>query len=441
MFSAISISFGLVSGGEDIHNPRTELLNCAWNIHSGIKAHSKKKKKSTESLHIQLITATLASSAFSVFYDKIYGDAGHPGRSNPVQLISFVLTILTPLFVVSVKQESDGNISALRWAAFNLAWTQIESEIYLFRTQAGPYHTELKGDRAIRATLTHFAMKIREIMLSVEQYLSDDGMDIPENMWETGGTSESRADGNAAQLEGALKRVSRELNQSDNMNIFNNLKEKGKSPGRWVLPGRGAQNSRDDLNGSLNVLSPDERTPILSHSDGISMGTGISVGPFDSDCDEEDPLTTETLTDNGYSPMTAEEYVDLRMRVQMQKKSERLPLMSRRNEQFKHLIQIITIVSGGAAALSLQWIVPVVMGVIAALGSGQDFRKYSKRIESGNAMILRLNALKIWWMGLSVYQKRLPTIKDRLVLGAEKIIISETKSSFGATESTDGGDH
>ena len=381
MLGAISISFGIITGGEEIQNPRTELLNYAWKIYSGIKAHSKKKNKSTGYLHVQLIISTLASTAFSVFYNNIYGDAGHPGRSTTVQLISFVLTILNPLFVVSIKQESDGNISALRWAAFNLEWTYIESKIYLFWMQAGLYHTGLKEDRDIRETLMHFTMNIREIMLSVEQCLSDNRMEIPENMWETGGNIESRRGGNAAQLEGALKRVSRELNQSDNMYIFNNLKEKGKSPGGWVIPGRGAQKSRDDLNGLLNVIRPDERTPILLYSDKIYMGTGISVRPFDSDCEEEYPLTTETLTGNGYYPMTSEEYVDLKMRVQMQNKSERLPLMSRHNDHSKQLIQIITIISVGAAALYLQWIVPVVMGIIDALGSGQDFRRYTKRIE------------------------------------------------------------
>ena len=120
---------------------------------------------------------------------------------------------------------------------------------------------------------------------------------------------------------------------------------------------------------------------MLLYSDRISMGTGISVRPFDSDCEEEYPLTTETLTGNGYSPMTSEEYVDLKMRVQMQNKSERLPLMSRHNDHSKQLIQIITIVSVGAAALYLQWIVPVVMGVISELGSVQDFRRYTKQIE------------------------------------------------------------
>lgn len=59
--------------------------------------------------------------------------------------------------------------------------------------------------------------------------------------------------------------------------------------------------------------------------------------------------------------------------------------------------------SGVAAALSLQWFVPVVLGVAAAMSTVQEFRKYFHRIELGNDPIVQLNKLRLWWMGLSQY--------------------------------------
>ena len=47
-------------------------------------------------------------------------------------------------------------------------------------------------------------------------------------------------------------------------------------------------------------------------------------------------------------------------------------------------------------------------------------------------MVVRLNELKLWWMGLSMYQKQLPQNKDRLIMTAERLIVTELESSYDA---------
>lgn len=47
-------------------------------------------------------------------------------------------------------------------------------------------------------------------------------------------------------------------------------------------------------------------------------------------------------------------------------------------------------------------------------------------------MVVSLNELKLWWMGLSMYQRQLPHNKDHLILTAERIIVTELETSFNA---------
>ena len=76
------------------------------------------------------------------------------------------------------------------------------------------------------------------------------------------------------------------------------------------------------------------------------------------------------------------------------------------------------------------------LGITAALSTGQEFSKYPHRIELGNDLVLELNKLKLWWMGLSMYEKQLPHHKDHLILFSERIIVNELVSSHGGTPKT-----
>ena len=108
--------------------------------------------------------------------------------------------------------------------------------------------------------------------------------------------------------------------------------------------------------------------------------------------------------------------------------------MVSRTSKISNLIKAVTIFSGATAALSLQWSVPIIFAVTAALGSGQEFHKYKHRIEVGNTMIVQLNELKLWWTSLSVYQKQLPYNKDRLVQQSERIITAELSSAYDGAQ-------
>jgi len=176
----------------------------------------------------------------------------------------------------------------------------------------------------------------------------------------------------------------------------------------------------------MNASIPNESTPILSGLDTISKSN-----VEEEDYDDDDVESNTNYIDDHYSPMTAEQYLENRVKAKLQEKIVEVTRMVERNERISSVITLITVFSGATAALSLQWFVPVVLGISAAFTTGQQFRKYPQRIESGNNMIVQLNELKLWWMSLSMYQRQLPASKDKLIGDSEGILLREMMASYG----------
>ena len=177
-----------------------------------------------------------------------------------------------------------------------------------------------------------------------------------------------------------------------------------------------------------------ESTPLLSSKvDGCDVE--MPMGNTNANDDDSSNDSSACFVDDKYCPVKTDDYIELRMQQAMYKKALQIQKMASRNKNINFVTKMITIGSGGTAALSLQWAVPTVLAVTASLGTGQEFRSYPRRIDLGNVMVMRLNELKLWWMSLSMYQKQLPHNKDKLVMSVEKIIVTEIEISFGSSNS------
>jgi len=388
LLDAISACFDLKTGGADARAVRRRALGYAWAFHATADAHSRQKKGSTESLHVQFVIFTLLSIVASVIYSKIYGGMAPSGT---VQTTIYVSTILLPLYVTSLKQDVDKGTAMANWGAFKVASFQIYSEILKFRTQSGRYRVEEKTEIALQKPVEAFTLRIKEIWMSLKPFLHEDSIMLPEDFWNNSGISD--------------------VSSPDT--IVSDLLE-------------------------LPPVPPDETTPILPPCPPILASDPSEKSP-PNDFDDEDPPEVEFVDDN-YSPLKADDYITCRMQVQMQAKADRLEKMVARNNLLGLAIRMITIFSGGCAAMHLQWFVPIILAVTAALGTAQDYRKYPHRIEKGNDMVVRLNEMKLWWMGLSMYEKQLPQNKDNLILTSERIIVSELQSSYGGQSSSESKD-
>lgn len=440
ILASITATFDLKMGGEDTQNAKRKALQYAWSFYDIAHKHSKLRKRSAENLHLQLVIFTLVSIIASVLYDQAYGGGGSP--TGGFQLFVFVMTILLPLYITSLKQESDNNNPVVRWAAFRVAAARLESEIFKFRAQVGPYRAADKTERSMQEPLRHFSKKTQDIWLGIKQFLHDDGMEISDNFWEYGDSTPATSASKGKKLpkpkqKGKIKSFFSTISARLPTLKKTKVDAADDVPANETTPILGDTFMDETFIGNIQEKhsgdAQEETSPGKMESnlaeDVSSVSSSQSSSIVEMPPDEEDPVE-EPFVDDRYSPLTAEQYIDCRMKGNMRSKADDLQLMVGRNSKISKTIKLVTIFSGATAALSLQWAVPIVLGVTAALGTGQEFRKYTRRIELGNVMVVQLNELKLWWIGLSMYQRQLPHNKDRLIQNAEHIIITEIASSF-----------
>lgn len=179
--AAISVAFDLKKGSTDFQKVPKSVLDYAWSFYNVAQVHSNQKKKATESLHLRLLVFTLVEVIASILYDQLYSGSRSP--QGKVQMLIFVSTILLPLYVTSLKQESGKSNPISKWSVFRIATAKLESEIFKFRCQVAPYRADEKNEASMRKTATAFTNKTRSIWASIQNHLADDGMSIPGDFW------------------------------------------------------------------------------------------------------------------------------------------------------------------------------------------------------------------------------------------------------------------
>uniref|UniRef100_A0A7S2WJ94 SMODS and SLOG-associating 2TM effector domain-containing protein n=1 Tax=Eucampia antarctica TaxID=49252 RepID=A0A7S2WJ94_9STRA len=417
ILGSITATFDLKTGGSDSRLQRRKIMTYAWYFYNLANQHSKEKKKGTEKLHVQLVAFTLVSIVASVLYDKVYS-GGTP--DNNFQLFIFVATIILPLYITSLKQESDKGTEMMSWKAFKVAAVNIHSEIFKFRAQVGPYRVDGKSQIALQRPILRFSVKLKEMWMGVKPYLSEDGMEIPPNFWDFDPNSILKEDSSPTSLP-AMEDKSFFKNFME-VNFFSHRNDNAADETTPMLDGPVDETTPIHIKLPAYGKSSSNESPFMSAEPSSVVNTP-------DDRDDEDP-PEQIFVDDNFSPMKADDYIESRMQKQMNQKAEIINKMVSRNSTLSFTIKLVTLFSGASAALSLQWCVPIILGITASLGTGQEFRKYPKRIELGNAMVVQLNELKLWWMGLSMYQKQLPQNKDNLIMTAERLLMKELESSY-----------
>ena len=422
MIRAVTAAFDLKQGPVEVQEAKKAVLDYAWSFQNLTADHRERKKWQAYVLYVQLAGFTLLSIVASVAYDRMYGEkGGHPSGEYPLQLCIFVATIFLPLYVTALKKETDQKDNpSMRRAALGLAAARLESEIFQYRAQVGPYRPQEKTSRALRAPVEALTKKTRQIWSQLHPFLTDDNLQVPENFWEPG-----------APLPEWIK--TKGINMTEDTFV---KPESYSGSKQGALAGRA--NYTTDIE-SRGVFLSSETTPMISsgelpsYNHAIAEGEGTTNGIKDKKEDDDDSVDSQAeKVDDNYSPLTADDYINIRMKERMNVKSEEVERMVYRNQGTTGVIRLVTMLSGATAALSLQWTVPIILGVSAALTTAQEFSGYGRRIEAANSMIVQLNELKLWWMSLSPYQKQLPHNKDRLIRIAETSIIAEVSQSLNA---------
>ena len=150
--------------------------------------------------------------------------------------------------------------------------------------------------------------------------------------------------------------------------------------------------------------------------------------------------------DDGCTPLTAEEYVPLRVLPKLVEYSLKAPWQARILAVFEILSVVLAFVASLLGALEYVVPLPVLAAAGAAFAGWQSYRQMKDRLRLTNAAIGQLTQLLVWWRSLSMIQKRDLGHKDRLVRVAETMITSAEpalalRKSMESSKSTDtGGD-
>ena len=127
---------------------------------------------------------------------------------------------------------------------------------------------------------------------------------------------------------------------------------------------------------------------------------------------------------------TTKQYIAHRIGAERERKQTELQVLEKRHNMMETINKVVVSSTSLFALLSKQWAIPIVLGVSSAFVASQDFRKYQKRLDQGQAMIQELDDLLAWWNVLTVEEKILNSNQDQLVHNAEGIIAADIAFTY-----------
>ena len=139
--------------------------------------------------------------------------------------------------------------------------------------------------------------------------------------------------------------------------------------------------------------------------------------------------------------MSGDDYIERRVRSQMQRLETETPTLNSRLSTLQVLI-IIASSAGAVFAMYNQevWI-PILLGLASFIDSIINFWQLKLKSQRAGFMYTQLKKTLLWWNGLTIIQQRVPFYKGQLVDTVENIILTEVEMLTQAqVKRTDDGD-
>lgn len=208
----------------------------------------------------------------------------------------------------------------------------------------------------------------------------------------------------------------------------------------------------DHIMSGVSDLLPSNYPPVIAKAP-----AGIISEPDDDVADEEAPATeatpmltpkrgyswrwkkvsrhkyalVETADTTRFEPLTIHEYLQVRVRRYIRAIMDESAATNLRNQAHKNLVKVITASTSVLAILSLQWLIPIVLGITSFIDSNQVFSRYDQRLASSSATLAELESLQRRWSELPIGEKLKPETKDHLIVHCETAILSGLMAALG----------
>ena len=148
-----------------------------------------------------------------------------------------------------------------------------------------------------------------------------------------------------------------------------------------------------------------------------------SLKPYDGK--EGFPPYCKKSNDDGYSILTPERYVAVRLENQLEFYQGNAPKLDRKLKRLYWLTFIIGGVSTFLAAIDLQIWIALATGIIGAIGTYLGYRQTENTLTKYNQAATDLSNVKAWWNSLSSEEQARQINIDSLVEHTEQVLQSE----------------
>lgn len=354
--------------------------------------------------HAALAALAVGTVVCAVLYGHTYrgmpslaveGGEGEGGR-DWVQIGLFAATVVLPLITIAAQSREptvpdSGN--------YRRAAAQIEGEAFKFRARVSPYDdndnkgkderddggSDREGARGI------LVARLREILETLRADAGAAGgvavpQDDDEAFWDAGGDSAV-----AQEKEPFVSEVAEEAEEPMDFEEepINSYDEEFAE-----LP-RGIQ--WQDLGRKVAAFSTTEETPLLESKEIADAPKGEvdeTEGPDKTPDAEEEPPPPE---DDGVSELVPASYVRCRFEPGLARQRRLLARLELYRTSAQRLIALDNLCCVGAAAASLQWSVPMLLVVAAAVDRAVQVAELPRRIEAARRSVSELEELEARW--------------------------------------------
>jgi len=187
---------------------------------------------------------------------------------------------------------------------------------------------------------------------------------------------------------------------------------------QWQLP------SRPSSTVTMDSDVESQSSPLLHRAAGTAL---LVTKDYGSDFDDF------------ISPISTEAYVEWRLRPLLARLRASTPKLSQELIAMEITIFLLATIGTLLAAMNFRDWIPVSVSLGSALNAFVHYRGLQPRLEASNASIARIQGLLTYWSGLSVVDRRMPVVKQRIVQTVEMSVMQEVAARapgsavFGST--------
>ena len=449
---------------------RKRLLH-AWELHVLFRYHANMQRRRARRLYYTILIMSFLTTVFAVFETFVKleylsdTDGEVPDKWKwgfevidglKLDLTSLVLLITLLPLVTTVTQSIFSRFSPLsKYASLELAALRVRTEIYMYRTRTLDYKPRHRGQLNImkqiervqeeenRAAMRRLAERKYDEEERAQQLSSlAAGMEAEEELEElasAGGDDDKRGPAQAVETRRRIfaenvDKIHSEATLSDvgTTSLHNPTDAQyrallrslyGNAP-QPKMP-QAALSEVLEINElrAAETRKPKHRATVRPAEDGGAEDVG---GTFD-------PAEMNVLRDDGFTLVTAEDYVKYRLEPAILHYEDLSPYLNRLVGRLQVINYILT---GTTTALSLvgySSLVPIPVAFMSMLTALADFEQLSTRLRNVNQCKMQLNNIMIWWESLSMVEKRLPVNKEYLVKVTEDNLNAEVSAFIKST--------